>query len=58
MICAPDGGVIDDLIVYRLAEDEFLVVANAANTGAVFEALEERAGAGTRRSRTTPTTTR
>src|SRR6478752_4899469 len=22
MICAPDGGVIDDLIVYRLAESE------------------------------------
>ncbi len=43
MICAPDGGVIDDLIVYRLAGDEFLVVANAANTGAVFEALEDRA---------------
>ncbi|HTS95138.1 MAG TPA: glycine cleavage system aminomethyltransferase GcvT [Streptosporangiaceae bacterium] len=43
MICAPDGGVIDDLIVYRLAADEFLVVANAANTGVVFEALEDRA---------------
>ena len=32
MICAPDGGIIDDLIVYRLADAEFLVVANAANT--------------------------
>ena len=32
MICAEDGGVIDDLIVYRLADAEFLVVANAANT--------------------------
>ena len=31
MICAPDGGVIDDLIVYRLAEERFLVVANAGN---------------------------
>ena len=31
MICAPDGGIIDDLIVYRLAEDRFLVVANAGN---------------------------
>jgi len=43
MICAPDGGVLDDLIVYRLAGDEFLVVANAANTAAVHAALAERA---------------
>jgi aminomethyltransferase len=30
MLCAEDGGVIDDLIVYRL-EDGYLVVCNAAN---------------------------
>jgi aminomethyltransferase len=44
MICAPDGGILDDLIVYRLAEDEFLVVANAANTEIVFRELTGRAG--------------
>jgi len=44
MICAEDGGILDDLIVYRLAGDEFLIVANAANTGVVFGALTERAG--------------
>ncbi len=43
MICAPDGGVLDDLIVYRLADTEFLVVANAANTAVVATALHERA---------------
>jgi aminomethyltransferase len=43
MICAPDGGVLDDLIVYRLGAAEFLVVANAANTGVVRAALTERA---------------
>jgi aminomethyltransferase len=43
MICAEDGGVIDDLIVYRLGEDEFLVVANASNTAAVLAALIDRA---------------
>jgi glycine cleavage system T protein (aminomethyltransferase) len=43
MICAADGGVIDDLIVYRLADDEFLVVANAANASTVYQALIERA---------------
>jgi aminomethyltransferase len=43
MICAPDGGVIDDLIVYRLADNEYLVVANAANTAVVAAALRDRA---------------
>ncbi len=42
MICAPDGGVIDDLIVYRLAPDRFLVVANASNAVVVSDALAER----------------
>ncbi|HEY7015310.1 MAG TPA: glycine cleavage system aminomethyltransferase GcvT [Streptosporangiaceae bacterium] len=43
MICAPDGGILDDLIVYRLAGTEFLVVANAANTDVVLRALTDRA---------------
>ena len=43
MICAPDGGVLDDLIVYRLADEEYLVVANAANTATVAAALRDRA---------------
>ncbi len=43
MICAADGGVLDDLIVYRLAAEEFMVVANAANTPVVSHALQERA---------------
>jgi glycine cleavage system T protein (aminomethyltransferase) len=42
MICAPDGGILDDLIVYRMAEDRFMVVANAANAGVVSDALAER----------------
>jgi len=43
MICAPDGGILDDLIVYRLAGAEYLVVPNAANTGVVAAALHDRA---------------
>ena len=42
MICAPDGGVLDDLIVYRLADDRFMVVANASNATVVSDALTER----------------
>jgi aminomethyltransferase len=42
MMCAPDGGIIDDLIVYRVGEDSFLVVANAGNAAIVSDALAER----------------
>jgi aminomethyltransferase len=43
VICADDGGVLDDLVVYRLAPEEFMVVANAANAAAVFALLSDRA---------------
>jgi aminomethyltransferase len=39
MLCAPDGGIIDDLIVYRV-EDGYLIVCNAANHDAVLAQLE------------------
>jgi len=42
MICAPDGGVIDDLIVYRLGSERFLVVANAGNVAIVADELAAR----------------
>jgi aminomethyltransferase len=42
MICQADGGIVDDLIVYRTAESRFLVVANAANAGIVSDLLTER----------------
>ncbi|TNC21171.1 glycine cleavage system aminomethyltransferase GcvT [Amycolatopsis alkalitolerans] len=43
MICAEDGGVLDDLVVYRLAEERFLVVANAGNAPLVASELSARA---------------
>ena len=42
MLCAPDGGIVDDLIVYRLAPERFLVVPNASNAEAVAAAIGER----------------
>ncbi len=39
MLCDDDGGIIDDLIVYRLAEQRFMVVCNASNRFAVIEQL-------------------
>ncbi|NKQ54158.1 glycine cleavage system aminomethyltransferase GcvT [Amycolatopsis sp. K13G38] len=43
MMCAADGGVLDDLVVYRLADEKYLVVANASNVGVVAAELSERA---------------
>jgi aminomethyltransferase len=45
MLCAPDGGIIDDLIVYRV-EDGYLIVCNAANHDAVLGQLESLRGSG------------
>lgn len=43
LCCEENGGVVDDLIIYRIAPDHFLAVPNAANTPAVFAALSEAA---------------
>ncbi|QTE29542.1 glycine cleavage system aminomethyltransferase GcvT [Pengzhenrongella sicca] len=43
MICAADGGVIDDLVVYRTGAQAYLVVANASNAEVVFAELLARA---------------
>jgi len=40
------GGVIDDLIVYRLAEDNFLLLVNAAKIEGDVAWLEKRLGGG------------
>jgi aminomethyltransferase len=46
MLCDHDGGVIDDLIVYRLADDELMIVCNASNHDAVLDHLEQLAAGG------------
>lgn len=35
-MCYPDGGVVDDLLVYRLGAEDFLLIVNAANTDKDF----------------------
>lgn len=42
LICNETGGIIDDLIVYRLKETSYLVVANASNKDVVFGAFQKR----------------
>jgi aminomethyltransferase len=43
LVLTEDGGVVDDVIVYRIADDRFLVIANAGNRDAVATAFAERA---------------
>ena len=40
MLCTPDGGVIDDLIVYRVSDAEIRIVPNASNADAVVAELK------------------
>ena len=42
LICNEAGGIIDDLIVYRLGDASYLVVANASNKDVVFGAFQNR----------------
>lgn len=42
MLVTAEGGILDDLIVYRLADQEFLVIANAANRETVLDQLTVR----------------
>ena len=39
LMCDDSGGIVDDLIVYRLGEERFLVVPNAGNAAVVAAAL-------------------
>ena len=42
LICNENGGIIDDLIVYRLGQNAYLIVANASNREAVVAAMQQR----------------
>jgi aminomethyltransferase len=43
LMCYPDGGVVDDILVYRLGEAEFMLVLNAANTDKDLDWLRKHA---------------
>lgn len=46
MLLNEAGGIVDDLIVYRWADDEIFMIPNAANAAAVVAALQGAAPAG------------
>jgi aminomethyltransferase len=43
-LCRQDGGVLDDLFTYRLGDDRYLTVTNAANRDADFRWFADHAG--------------
>ena len=44
LLCNEDGGILDDLFVYRLSEERYLVVNNAANVDIGRERIEAALG--------------
>jgi len=39
-MCYPDGGTVDDFLVYKLADEKYLIVVNAANNEKDYEWME------------------
>lgn len=46
LLCYEDGGVVDDILIYKLGPEEFLLVVNAANTARDLAWLEQHARPG------------
>src|SRR5215467_14340497 len=42
-LCLPDGGTIDDLIIYKLEENRYMLVVNAANIEKDFDWISKQA---------------
>lgn len=40
-MCYPDGGIVDDLLIYRTGEEDYLLVVNASNTDKDVEWIEK-----------------
>ena len=43
MMCYADGGVVDDLLVYKMGQADFLLVINAANIDKDWEWMQQQA---------------
>lgn len=41
-LCLPDGGVVDDLLIYHLAEHTYMLVVNAGNIDKDFAWIEQQ----------------
>jgi len=45
VMCYPDGGIVDDCIVYRMQSDDYLIVVNAANVAKDVAWMQENVSA-------------
>lgn len=50
-LCRPDGGIVDDLVVYRFAEDHIFICCNASNRAKDFAWIQENLRGVTARDR-------
>ena len=48
VMCTPEGGTIDDLVVYKFGEESYLVVVNAANREKDFAHMSQNLLPGTK----------
>ena len=39
-LCNDEGGIIDDLVTYKIADNKYLLIVNAANTDKDFEWIQ------------------
>ena len=46
IMCYPDGGAIDDVILFKMGEESYLLVCNASNTDKVYAWMQENNGTG------------
>ncbi len=44
LLCYPEGGIVDDLTLYRLADDRFMLTVNAANIDKDWSWVTEHGG--------------
>jgi aminomethyltransferase len=45
LLCRPDGGIVDDCIFYKRADDHYFVIVNASNTAKDLAWMREQVGA-------------
>ena len=46
IMCYPDGGAVDDVILFKMGEESYLLVCNASNTDKVYAWMQENNGTG------------
>ncbi len=44
LLCRPDGGIVDDCIFYKRADDHYFVIVNASNTAKDLAWMREQVG--------------